>query len=251
MTVVRGRLPRAPGRAGYRRPMGLPVTNRKNVKRTTSGRTVRLPDVPGVKHEQRYWDRDLVVAGVDEVGRGAWAGPVTYAAVVLPSDRRIYKLRDSKQLDPERREQLHDRLRRFALAIGVGHASNREIDRLGMSAAIRLAAGRAVDALPLLPDVLLLDGNWDFLSHYGVPTERIVYGDAYSASIAAASVIAKVTRDRMLVAWHEDHPDYDFASNKGYPAPAHLEALDDVGACELHRHSWEPIAALRQTRLAV
>lgn len=231
--------------------MGLPVTNRKNVKRTSSGRTIRLPDVPGVKHEQRYWDQDLLVAGVDEVGRGAWAGPVTYAAVVLPSNRRIYKLRDSKQLDPERREELYGRLRGFALAIGVGHASNREIDRLGMSDAIRLAAGRAVDALPLQPDVLLLDGNWDFLSHYGVPTERIVDGDAHSASIAAASVIAKVTRDRMLVAWDRDHPDYDFASNKGYPAPAHLAALDEVGACELHRHSWEPIAALRQTRLAV
>lgn len=231
--------------------MGLPVSNRKNVKRTGSGRTIRLPDVPGIKHEQRYWDQDLLVAGVDEVGRGAWAGPVTYAAVVLPSDRRIYKLRESKQLDPERREELYGRLRGFALAIGVGHASNHEIDRLGMSDAIRLAAGRAVDALPLQPDVLLLDGNWDFLSHYGVPTERIVYGDAHSASIAAASVIAKVTRDRMLVAWHREHPDYDFASNKGYPAPAHLAALDEVGACGLHRHSWEPIAALRQTRLAV
>lgn len=231
--------------------MGLPVTKRKNVARTSSGRTIRLPDVPGIKHEQPYWDQDLVVAGVDEVGRGAWAGPVTYAAVVLPSDRRIYKLRDSKQLDPARREELHERLLGFARAIGVGHASNREIDRLGMSDAIRLAAGRAVDALPVRPDVLLLDGSWDFLSHYGVPTERIVHGDAHSASIAAASVIAKVTRDRMLVAWHDDHPAYDFASNKGYPAPAHLAALDEVGACPLHRHTWEPIVARRQTRLAV
>ena len=120
-----------------------------------------------------------------------------------------------------------------------------------MSDAIRLAASRAVDALPLRPDVLLLDGNWDFLSHSGVPTETIVYGDAYSASIAAASVIAKVTRDRLMCAVAADHPDYAFDSNKGYPAPAHIEALDDVGACPWHRHSWEPIAALRQTRLAV
>ena len=231
--------------------MSLPVTSRRNVKRTSSGRTIRLPDVPGVRHERRYWGQDLVVAGVDEVGRGAWAGPVTYAAVVLPSDRRMYKLRDSKQLDPVRREQLAERLRGFALGIGVGHASNEEIDRLGMSDAIRLAASRAVDALPLRPDVALLDGNWDFLSHYGVPTERIVHGDAYSASIAAASIIAKTTRDEMLVRWHEDHPHYDFASNKGYPAPAHLEALDEHGACPLHRHSWAPIAALRQTRLAI
>ena len=231
--------------------MGLPVTRRKNVKRTSSGRTIRLPDVPGIKHEEPYWAHDLVVAGVDEVGRGAWAGPVTYAAVVLPSDRRIYKLRDSKQLDEQRREELFDRLGGFALGIGIGHASNHEIDRLGMSDAIRLAAGRAVDALPVRPDVLLLDGNWDFLSHYGIPSERIVHGDAYSASIAAASVMAKVTRDRLMCDVGADHPDYDFASNKGYPAPAHVEALHDVGACAWHRHSWEPIAALRQTRLAV
>ncbi len=231
--------------------MGLPVTKRKNVKRTSSGRTIRLPDVPGIKHEQRYWDQDLLVAGVDEVGRGAWAGPVTYAAVVLPSDRRIYKLRDSKQLDEQRREELFERLRGFALGIGVGHASNHEIDRFGMSDAIRLAAARAVDALPVRPDVLLLDGNWDFLSHYGIPSERIVYGDAYSASIAAASVMAKVTRDRLMCQVAEEHPAYEFESNKGYPAPAHVDALDEVGACPWHRHSWEPIAALRQTRLAV
>ena len=231
--------------------MSLPVTRRRNVKRTSTGRTTRLPDVPGVRHEQRYWAHDLVVAGVDEVGRGAWAGPVTYAAVVLPSDRRMYKLRDSKQLDATRREQLADRLRGFAHGIGVGHGTNDEIDRFGMSDAIRLAAARAVDALPVRPDVLLLDGNWDFLSHYGVPTVRIVHGDAHSASIAAASIIAKTTRDGLLARWHADHPAYDFASNKGYPAPAHVAALDEHGACPLHRHSWAPIAALRQTRLAV
>lgn len=231
--------------------MSLPVTRRRNVKRTATGRTIRLPDVPGIRHERRYWDLDLVVAGVDEVGRGAWAGPVTYAAVVLPSDRRMYKLRDSKQLDPVRRDQLAERLRGFAHGIGVGHASNAEIDGLGMSDAIRLAAARAVDALPIRPDVLLLDGSWDFLSHYGVPTERIVYGDAHSASIAAASIIAKTTRDALLRRWHDEHPVYDFASNKGYPAPAHLAALDEHGACALHRHSWAPIAGLRQTRLAV
>lgn len=231
--------------------MGLPVSKRRNVKRTASGRTIRLPDVPGIKHEQRYWDQDLVVAGVDEVGRGAWAGPVTYAACVLPSDRRIYKLRDSKQLDPQRREELFGRLQGFALGIGIGHASNHEIDRLGMSDAIRLAAARAVDALPIVPDVLLLDGNWDFLEHYGLPSELITHGDAYSASIAAASVLAKVTRDRLMCEAAAAYPHYEFESNKGYPAPAHVAALDDVGACRLHRHSWEPIAALRQTRLAV
>lgn len=209
----------------------------------------RLPDVPGITIERRFWNEGAVVAGVDEVGRGAWAGPVTYGAVVLPSDRRIYKLRDSKVLDPVRRRELATRLEEFALGIGIGHASNDEIDELGMSQAMRLAARRAVDALPRRPDVLLLDGNWDFLAGYGTHNERIVHGDARSASIAAASIVAKVTRDELMVAAHPDHPRYDFASNKGYPTPVHRAALDEHGPCELHRHSWAPIAALAQLEL--
>jgi ribonuclease HII len=208
----------------------------------------RVP-VPGVRDERRHWAEGAVVAGVDEVGRGAWAGPVTYAAVVLPSDRRVYKLRDSKVLTAPERERLTARLRAVAHGIGIGHASNIEIDRLGMSAAMRLAARRAVDALPGRPDVLLLDGNWDFLAGYGTVNELIVRGDGRSASIAAASIVAKVTRDQMMVAAHDEHPDYAFAANKGYPAPAHLDALARVGPCGLHRTSWAPIAALRQPRL--
>jgi ribonuclease HII len=208
----------------------------------------RVP-VPGVRHEQRHWAEGAVVAGVDEVGRGAWAGPVTYAAVVLPSDRRVYKLRDSKVLTAPDRERLTARLDAVALGIGIGHASNSEIDQLGMSAAMRLAARRAVDALPQRPDVLLLDGNWDFLAGYGTRNELIVRGDGRCASIAAASIVAKVTRDRMMVVADHEHPDYAFAANKGYPAPAHLEALARIGPCDLHRGSWAPIAALRQPRL--
>ncbi len=223
--------------------MGLPASKRRNTTRTASGRVRRLPDVPGIRREQPHWDAGAVVAGVDEVGRGAWAGPVTYAAVVLPPDRRMYKLRDSKMLDPQRRQELHDRLLDFALGVGIGHASNDEIDRLGMSDAIRLAARRAVDALEVRPDVVLLDGNWDFLAGYGTHNERIVHGDAHSASIAAASIVAKVTRDTMMADHHDDHPPYDFASNKGYPSPGHLAALDAHGPCVLHRHSWAPIVA--------
>jgi ribonuclease HII len=203
-----------------------------------------LPAVPGIRHEQRHWDLGLLVAGVDEVGRGAWAGPVTHAAVVLPSDRRMYKLRDSKQLDRARREQLAQRLAGFALAVGIGQASNEEIDRLGMSDALRLSASRALDALPLRPDVVLVDGNWDFLSHYATRNVMLVHGDAHSASIAAASIVAKVTRDDQLRALDPVHPAYGFASNKGYPAPAHVAALDAVGPCVLHRHSWAPIRRL-------
>ncbi len=220
--------------------MGLPVNKRTNVTRRGS-RRVRLPDVPGVRHEQVYWDRGLVVAGVDEVGRGAWAGPVTYCAVVLPRDRRMYKLRDSKLLDPLRREQLATRINRFALAVNIGESSNAEIDALGMSAAIRLAARRAVAGLGVRPDVLLLDGNWDFMEGFGTHNERIVHGDAHSASIAAASIVAKVTRDgHMAQIADPAHPDYRFASNKGYPSPDHRAALDRVGPCALHRVSWRP-----------
>ncbi|WP_052666433.1 ribonuclease HII [Nitriliruptor alkaliphilus] len=209
----------------------------------------RKVPVPGVRAERPHWDAGAVVAGVDEVGCGAWAGPVTYAAVVMPSDRRVYKLRDSKVLSAPERERLADRVRSVALAVGVGHASNEEIDQLGLSEARRVAARRAVEALPVRPDVLLLDGNWDFLAGYGTHNELLVGGDGRSTSIAAASIVAKVTRDAMLRAWDADHPRYAFASNKGYPSPGHRAALRKHGPCALHRHSWAPIAALRQGRL--
>jgi ribonuclease HII len=208
----------------------------------------RVP-VPGVRAERPHWEAGATVAGVDEVGCGAWAGPVTYAAVVLPSDRRMYKLRDSKVLTPAERDHLAARIARFAVGVGVGHASNEEIDELGLSGARRLAARRAVDALPLRPDVLLLDGNWDFLADYGTRNELLVRGDGRSTSIAAASIVAKVTRDALLTAWNDDHPSYAFASNKGYPTPEHRAALRRHGPCALHRHSWAPIAALRQQQL--
>ncbi len=211
---------------------------------TSTAHRARRGPVPGVRAERVHWDRGRVVAGVDEVGRGAWAGPVTYAAVVLPSDRRMYKLRDSKLLPPPERERLAARVHGFALGVGIGQASNAEIDDLGMSVAMRLAARRAVDALPCRPQVLLLDGNWDFLADYGTTNELLIGGDGRSASIAAASIVAKVARDAQLVAADPDHPRYAFASNKGYPSPAHRAALAEHGPCTLHRRSWTPIARL-------
>ncbi len=223
--------------------MGLPVNARKNVKYKPGGRRLRLPDVPGIGLERRWWDEGAVVCGVDEVGRGAWAGPVTFGAVVLPSDRRMYKLRDSKMLDPLRREQLAERLAGFALAVSVGHASNEEIDELGMSDAMRLAARRAVDGLTVRPDVCLLDGNWDFLAGYGTRNERIKGGDARSASIAAASIAAKVARDRLMSEACPTFPAYRFSVNKGYPSPEHQAVLASDGPCLLHRLTWEPVVA--------
>ncbi len=220
----------------------LPASQRRNIV-YKHGRRRRLPDVPGLRHERRWWDDGAVVAGVDEVGRGAWAGPVTYAAVVLPSDRRMYKLRDSKVLDAQRRSELAERIRDFALGVGIGSASNAEIDALGMTAAILLAARRAVDALPVRPDVCLLDGAWDFLAGYGTSNERIVGGDARSASIAAASIVAKVFRDARMTEHCPDFPAYRFSSNKGYPSPEHKATLASLGPCPLHRQTWAPVVA--------
>ena len=223
----------------------LPASQRKNVQ-YKNGRRRRLPDVPGVRLEQQWWDEGAVVAGIDEVGRGAWAGPVTYAAVVLPSDKRMYKLRDSKMLDAQRREELADRLRGFAVDIGIGEASNDEIDALGMTEAIRRAARRAVDALTIRPDVCLIDGNWDFLAGYGTHNQRVIGGDAHSASIAAASIVAKVHRDAGMTQQCPTYPTYRFSSNKGYPSPQHRASLRAHGPCALHRASWAPIRALSQ-----
>jgi ribonuclease HII len=209
----------------------------------------RRAPVPGLRHERRWWDEDAVVAGVDEVGRGALAGPVTYCAVVLPRTRRLYKLRDSKVLEPSMRADLAERIRGLALGIGIGHASNEEIDRVGMTVAIQRAARRAVEALPLRPDVLLLDGNWDFLRGAGTRNELLVGGDGRSASIAAASIVAKVTRDELMAEACAGYPAYRFSSNKGYSAPEHLRALRTWGACPLHRHTWAPVRAAEDPTL--
>ncbi len=211
--------------------------------------TPRRAPVPSLSAERRWWDAGAVVAGVDEVGRGAWAGPVTYAAVVLPRHRRLYKLRDSKVLTPAEREHHAARIRAVALALGIGHAGNDEIDRLGMTRAMQLAAGRALAALPLRPDVCLLDGNWDFLRGHGTHNELFVGGDGRCASIAAASIVAKVTRDALMRQACPGYPAYAFSDNKGYPTPTHLEALDRWGPCPLHRHSWTPIQARTHPRL--
>lgn len=191
---------------------------------------------PGIRNEQQIWDAGVqYVAGVDEVGRGAWAGPLTVAAAVIPRDRRIYKVRDSKMLTEVERESLFDRVTGWVEGYGIGHASEVECDELGMSAAQKLAARRALDAVGLPIGHTLIDGNWDFV---GGETTKIVKGDATCLSIAAASIIAKVTRDRMMRAMAVEHPGFCFEDNKGYPCPRHRAALADVGPAVVHRHSW-------------
>ncbi len=197
---------------------------------------------PGVRYETSCWqDGATYVAGVDEVGRGAWAGPLTVAAAVIPRNRRIYKVRDSKMLTEAEREALFDRIIDWCEAWGVGHASEIECDELGMSAAQKLAARRALDALGVEVDHVLIDGKWDFV---GGSTTRIVKGDACCLSIAAASIIAKVTRDRMMRTMAREHPGYFFEDNKGYPCPRHRASLAAVGASIVHRHSWAFMSGL-------
>jgi len=192
---------------------------------------------PGLGTERSLWaEGHHAVVGIDEVGRGSWAGPLTVGAVVVPHDRRIYKLRDSKQLTEPEREALFDRIADWCEAWSIGHASPFECDELGMSAAQKLAARRAVDGLGLTPDAVLLDGNWDFVGH--PVTRKLVKGDSKCLSIAAASILAKVTRDRIMRAESRNYPGFDFEFNKGYPCPRHTAALAGYGPTTIHRRSW-------------
>lgn len=190
---------------------------------------------PTLAVERELWGSGHpVVVGLDEVGKGAWAGPLTVGAAVVPRDRRIYKVRDSKMLTSAEREALFDRIARWCVSWGVGHASHAECDELGMSEAQRLAARRALAALDVEPDAVVLDGKWDFVGG----ARRIVKGDAVCLSIAAASILAKVTRDRMMIAEAEHYPAWWFAQNKGYPCHRHRAALQAWGPTTIHRRSW-------------
>ena len=192
---------------------------------------------PSLDVERRLWaDGHEVVVGIDEVGRGAWAGPLTLGAAVVPRDRRVNKIRDSKMLMEHEREAMFDRVASWCVAWSVGHVSPEECDELGMSEAQRLAAQRALDDLGLPADRVLLDGNWDFVGQG--TSELLVKGDARCLSIAAASILAKVTRDRIMRAEAEHHPHWSFELNKGYPCPRHKVALQGVGASAIHRRSW-------------
>lgn len=190
---------------------------------------------PGLSVERELWTADdTVVVGVDEVGRGSWAGPISVGAAVVPRDRRVYKIRDSKMLTESEREALFDRIAGWCETWSVGHATAEECDDLGMSDAQRLAARRALEQLDRQPDHILVDGNWDFVGG----ARKIVRGDRTSLSIASASILAKVTRDRMMRDLSEQYPGYNFEANKGYPCPTHKAHLQAMGPSAIHRRSW-------------
>ncbi|HEX5268355.1 MAG TPA: ribonuclease HII [Acidimicrobiales bacterium] len=192
---------------------------------------------PSLTLERAMWaEGHDVVVGMDEVGRGAWAGPLTVGAAVLPTSRRVYGVRDSKMLTEDRREQLFDRVAGWCRAWAVGHASAAECDALGMSEAQRLAARRALAGLGLSADQVLVDGRWDFVGQG--TTTRIVKGDAKCLSIATASILAKVSRDRIMREEAPHFPAYWFESNKGYPCYRHEAALQAWGPTSIHRRRW-------------
>ena len=244
--------------------------------RTTSGSIARgaprgRPRRPHTRHERALADEGFeVVVGLDEVGRGAWAGPVSVGVVVFPRGRRAPTgLRDSKELSEPDREALFPRIVAWCDDWSVGHAEAIECDRLGMTAALRLAATRALAGLRQAPHAILMDGNFDYVSP---PTDTadacdpdaadpdaadpagagpalfhvrtVVRGDSACVSIAAASVLAKVTRDRHMRELSPSFPAFDFHRNKGYPSPVHRRALDGQGLTSLHRRSWSYVEGL-------
>ncbi len=201
----------------------------------------RKRSAPAAVQAPLAWDPVGLVAGVDEAGRGPLAGPVVAAAVILDDAHPIAGLADSKVLSPQKRERLHDEIRAKALCCSIGLASVEEIDRLNILQATMLAMRRAVEGLRLKPVKVLVDGNR--LPPLDVLSEAIVGGDAKVAAISAASIVAKVHRDRLCAELHEAFPQYGFAFHKGYGTPEHLQALREHGACPQHRRSFAPVAA--------
>ncbi len=188
-----------------------------------------------------YWRSQglLHIAGVDEVGRGPLAGPVVAAAVIIPPDARFPGLRDSKRLTPEMRVALDAQIRAQALAFAIQEVGPRQIERLGILAASLQALARAVKALSLLPEMVLVDGPHPLPLTY--PQQPVIKGDDRCPSISAAAVLAKVYRDRQMASLHQIYPQYNFARHKGYATPEHLEALRCWGPCPLHRRTFRGV----------
>lgn len=183
-----------------------------------------------------------IVAGVDEAGRGAWAGPVVAAAVVWPQGVSSSEINDSKQLTPLQREQLFLVVEDKAQAIGVGIVSHEEVDEWGVGQATRVAMQRAVDDIDMELDLVMVDGYRVGFS--GVDSIGVIKGDSKYISIAAASIIAKVTRDRLMIGMHAKYPRFGFAVHKGYGTQLHRDRLDKYGVCRIHRRSFEPVRKL-------
>ena len=183
-----------------------------------------------------YAEGIKVICGVDEAGRGPLAGPVCAAAVILPANLEIPGLTDSKKLTDKKRRELFPVIQEQAIAWGIGLADEKEIDEINILQATFLAMRRALEQLKVKPDLALIDGNRE--TDFGVPVKTVVKGDSLSMNIAAASILAKVTRDDLMVKYAEEYPGYGFEIHKGYGTKAHYAALTELGACPIHRKTF-------------
>ena len=189
------------------------------------------------KIEQEYFDQGIqIICGVDEAGRGPLAGPVCAAAVILPPNAEIPGLNDSKKLSDKKRRELYPVIMEQAIAYGIAFADHREIDEINILQATYLAMERAMNQLSVKPQLALIDGNR--AKDFGIPVQTVVHGDSLSASIAAASVLAKVTRDDYMLKMAEEYPGYDFEIHKGYGTKAHYAALTKLGVSPIHRMTF-------------
>ncbi|MBC7286680.1 MAG: ribonuclease HII [Armatimonadetes bacterium] len=204
-------------------------------------------DAPAT-HERCLWAEGYTaVAGVDEVGRGAWAGPLVAAAVIMPPDQRVAGVRDSKLLSPAQREALYEQILEAAVAWGVGMVEVHELDGRNLNRSVTLAMNRALEQLDPPADFALIDGR--DLPGIICECKAVTDGDARCYSIAAASIVAKVWRDRLMVRLDQEYPQYGFARHKGYGTAQHRAALEKYGPCPYHRMSFKPLQRLAQFRL--
>ena len=194
--------------------------------------------MPDFSVENLFYQKGYkAVCGVDEAGRGPLAGPVCAAAVILPADIEIEGLNDSKKLSEKKREELYDVITKKAIAYGIAFGTLDEIENFNILNATFLAMNRAIDSLSVKPDFALVDGN-RVPKDINIPCEIVIKGDAKSSSIAAASILAKVTRDRLLYDYDKEFPMYGFAKHKGYGTKAHYDAIKEYGVCKYHRLSF-------------
>ncbi|HTY37551.1 MAG TPA: ribonuclease HII [Bacteroidota bacterium] len=207
----------------------------------------RVRSFPTLEIEESEWAQGAeIIAGVDEAGRGPLAGPVVAGAVVLPRGVTIDGVNDSKKLSAKQRERLYHEIHAVALSIGVGIVSHEVIDRINIYQASILAMHKAIENGRLVPDLILADGN--SFRHETVRYRNVIGGDAKSQTIAAASIIAKVTRDRLMMEYHAQYPEYGFDRHKGYGTRIHVEAVQRFGLCPIHRRTFHvPIAELEHS----
>ena len=189
-----------------------------------------------LKRYEREYESFGYICGIDEVGRGPLAGPVVAGAVILPKDCDILYINDSKKLSEKRREELYDIIMEKAVAVGIGYSSHIRIDEINILQATYEAMREAISKLSIKPDILLNDAVT--IPEVDIKQVPIIKGDAKSLSIGAASIIAKVTRDRLMIEYDKEYPGYGFASNKGYGSAAHIAAIKEIGPCEIHRRSF-------------